>query len=985
MPDVGHRQAAGGAGALGIAALRALGVGGACLVVGWLTTTLAGAALLFWAPAGIALAALMHWGPRTLPGPAAALLALAWLRGMPWPDAAIDAAIQLGVPAGAYLVLKALRVRPAMRGPWPLVGLILASVLAPMAVALLCLATGRPAPAVGANLLGLLLVGGSLLAVPARGEAGTVRLRPAQFGALALVPLSALPALAGPPVVAPLILLPLIVLACFAPLAQRGLAQAAALLLTVAAWVATGMGRGPFAQLGGTEGPVWLAAYAAAAALLAMALQAQRRDRRAVHRRESRLLDAAGIGHALWHLDRGRAEYSPTWERMLGRHHDTGHDPVHWLELAHPMDRERVSDALCALIANPQEPELRERLRIAANDDGKRWRWHELHAQVQARDAGGRATRLVTLLSDVGALQQGEERQRISAGLFRHLQEGLLVIDAQHRVVDANPSYCRIMGQSRDALLRRPASLLLPATLQRNQLQAEEMLQALREQGFWRTRLEAERGDGTYCTLQLTVAEVDASGAGAPMRVLTITDLGRQLEQERERNRDALTGLPNQDGFMRQLRQAMTEAERGSFLLCVCVVDMDRFREINARWSETVGDLLMTQVAQRLRLALRNAPHWSDEAGRLGGDEFVLLLRVADVDEAHRAVERLKATLRGLYHLPPPHDGQSIELSACIGATLYPDDAADAETLLRHAGHALYRAKQHGGADALRFFDAAKRARDEAGLLHLARLQQALDRGELCLHYQPKIDMQAGRVLGVEALLRWQHPDQGLLMPGEFLPQIEQTGLALRIGDWIIEQALLRAAQWLAQGLELEVGVNVTARQLQTPEFAQRLQELLQRHAEPVARHLCIEVLETAALADIDATQALIQRCRGFGVRFALDDFGTGYSTLTYLKKLPVDTLKIDRSFVQNMLVDAQDMALVEGVVGLARHFDCGVVAEGVESAAHARALLRLGCRLGQGNGIAPAMPAVEVASWVQAFGQSAWLAAPSPAVTQVD
>ena len=981
--------------AFGIGALRTLGLACACLVAGWLAEQ-AGAPPLFWPPAGIALAALLAWGLRALPGVAGGALALAWLDGRSGTAAALELGVQLLIPTLAYAPLRALRARAPLTGWRAIAALPFAAVAGPLAAALLLAllyasgalpsdAVRRPHP-LGAEMNGLLLVGAWLLSLP--GSAAWRRPRLRDLGAPALVALAALPALAGPPALAPLILVPLLVLAGVGATAPRGVAPAAALALATLAWLATARHLGPFAALDAYHQTPWLAAYAWAAALLALLLQGRRGGERvAVRRRDHRLLDAAGVGHAHWRLDRGQALYSPTWAAMLGGHQDAGDDPVHWLEQAHPMDRERVADALCALLATAGAPVLNERLRIAADDGGlgatKTWRWHALRAEVLARDAAGQATRLETLLSDVEALAQAEERQRIGAGLFRHLQEGLLVVDAQARVVDVNPSYCRIMGQSRDSLLKRPAALLAPATLQRSGLSLDAMQQALREQGHWRARLQAERGDGTPCALQLTVATVEGTPGAAPLRVLTITDLGLQLEQERERDCDALTGLPNQEAFMRALRHALGEAGRGGFLLCVCVVDFDRFGDVNQRWGEAAGDALLAQAAQRMRQALRNAPHWSDGIGRLGGDEFALFLRATDLDEARRAVERLKTTLRGQYQLGAT--GQAVELSASIGVTVHPDDAADAETLLRHAGHALYRAKQHGGADALRFFDVAKRARDEAGLLHLARMQQALDRGELCLHYQPKIDMQAGRVLGVEALLRWQHPEQGLLMPGEFLPQIESTGLALRIGDWIIEQALLRSAQWLAQGLALQVSVNVTPRQLQTPEFAQRLQELLQRHPEPVARHLCIEVLETAALADVDATHALILRCRGFGVRFALDDFGTGYSTLTYLKKLPVDTLKIDRSFVQGMLVDPQDMALVEGVVGLARHFDCEVVAEGVESAAHARALLRLGCRQGQGNGIAAAMPAFEVAAWVEAFGQLAWLAAPSADAVQVD
>jgi EAL domain-containing protein (putative c-di-GMP-specific phosphodiesterase class I) len=236
------------------------------------------------------------------------------------------------------------------------------------------------------------------------------------------------------------------------------------------------------------------------------------------------------------------------------------------------------------------------------------------------------------------------------------------------------------------------------------------------------------------------------------------------------------------------------------------------------------------------------------------------------------------------------------------------------------------------------------------------------------LFYQPKVDMRSGRVLGFEALLRWEHPQQGLIAPLQFLPLIENTGLSSRVGDWVLAQALEHLSQWRRKGFDFSVSVNVSARHLQEPDFALRLSELLARHSEMLATRLELEMLETAAHADIEATSALVARCQGIGVKFALDDFGTGYSTLTYLKRLPVDVLKIDRSFVHHMLDDAQDRAIVEGVIGLARTFGCTVVAEGVESPAQARTLLDLGCDIGQGTGIAAPMPAALVAQWVRDY-----------------
>jgi EAL domain-containing protein (putative c-di-GMP-specific phosphodiesterase class I) len=321
-------------------------------------------------------------------------------------------------------------------------------------------------------------------------------------------------------------------------------------------------------------------------------------------------------------------------------------------------------------------------------------------------------------------------------------------------------------------------------------------------------------------------------------------------------------------------------------------------------------------------------------------------------------------------------DGLALEVGASMGATLYPLDDADPETLLRHAGHALYRAK-HAGRRAVQFHDPTLDQRDEAGLIALARLQHALDAQELLLYYQPQVDLRTGQVMGVEALLRWQHPERGLLTPAHFLPQVAATGLAVQIDDWVIEQALAQAATWLAEGVNggrgLPVSVNVGARQLGLHDFPQRLQELVQRRHPEVAHLLHLDVLEADALAETAATQALIQRCLSLGVGIALDDFGAGYSRLSSLKRLPVDTLKLDRSYVQGMLGDAQDLSLVESVIGLARNIGCNVLAKGVESRAHARELLRLGCRLGQGNGIAAAMPAKALTGWMLTFADGDW------------
>lgn len=748
---------------------------------------------------------------------------------------------------------------------------------------------------------------------------------------------------------------------------------ATVLLLTLAASAATSMGLGPFAleTLPLREALLW--AYASSLAAIALFAQVLLAGMQQDRLRWQHALEAAGMGLAEWDLSRHSGVYSAQWQRLAGP--TQGERPTDWLSIAHPVDRSRIEPTLARLMARGGGKECCETLRLPG-PTSRDWRWHELRLHVMARDEQGAARHLLASLTDVDWQQTAQERQRMSASLFQHLHEGLLVTDTEHLVLDANPSYCRMAGAPREAVCGAIAMPLTQESLRRSGIDPLELQRQLQAGGHWQGRLQCLSPDGQTLTLQITVSAIAEAGAPVRYHVVTVSDLTQQVRQQamldHQTSHDQLTGLPNHAEFARRLELARQVSEREGFMLCVASLDLDQFRRINDLGGETVADRLLIQVAQRLQTALRSAADWSDELARLSGDEFGLILRCRDAAEATLAAERMLNVLR----VPFQPEGlvEPVELTGSLGATLYPVDHSDGETLMRHASHALYRVKR-SGRNSYQFFDTEKRLRSEARELVLGRMQEALDAGELQLYYQPKINLRTGRVLGAEALLRWQHPERGLLTPAHFLPDVEPTGLGVQIGDWVIEQALKQSAQWLDAGLQLQLSVNVSAKHLQSSDFAQRLKELLARHSQPVAQHLVLEVLESVALADIDATQALIRHCRSFGVRFALDDFGTGYSTLTYLKRLTVDTLKVDRSFVQNMLIDAQDKALVEGVISLARHFGCSVVAEGVESASHARALLTMGCELGQGSGIASAMPAAAIAAWVAQFEQAPVLA----------
>lgn len=674
-------------------------------------------------------------------------------------------------------------------------------------------------------------------------------------------------------------------------------------------------------------------------------------------------LDSAEIGVADWDLAAGRGWLSPRWRDLL---EDPGGlataTPAGWLARLHEEDRARVQQAMKAL-ESPGHDALCQELRLA----GDARRWFEAHLKVAARGRGGRPTRLVASMADVSERRGAAERQRLSASLFQHLHEGLLITDAELRALDVNPTYSQITGLSRHEVLGQVPALLQAGGEPAARQQQAAMWASLRATGTWRGEIVQRRRNGEPCTLHLTITAVLGSEGRVRHHVLVISDITEQRVQrerlERQAHFDELTRLPNRTRLSQMLADAMVACEREGCLLAVCYLDVDHFKPVNDRHGHAAGDRLLVELAGRLRGALRSHPAWSDAAARLGGDEFVLLLRASTVEEARLAVERVLRVAAQPYLVGTDR----VEITASIGATLFPLDRSDADTLLRHADHAMYGAKQSGRNGYL-FFDPEHSRRTEQRVLAIGRVQEALEHDELVLHYQPKVDMRRGVVLGVEALLRWNHPEQGLLPPAQFLPLIEHTGLSARVGDWVLEQALEQLAHWQQMGLDLSVSVNVSARHLQAPDFVQRLTELLSRHPRALGGKLELEVLETAALADVAYTSALLERCRRLGVRFALDDFGTGYSTLTYLRQLPVDVLKIDRSFVHHMMDDPQDQAIVEGVIGLARTFGCVVVAEGVESPAQARMLIERGCDIGQGIGLSPALPAGEIYRWVKDY-----------------
>jgi diguanylate cyclase (GGDEF)-like protein len=420
---------------------------------------------------------------------------------------------------------------------------------------------------------------------------------------------------------------------------------------------------------------------------------------------------------------------------------------------------------------------------------------------------------------------------------------------------------------------------------------------------------------------------------------------------------DLLTNLPNRVLLAERLSQAMKHCQRRNQSLAVAYMDLDGFKAVNDRHGHNLGDELLVEVAKRMRDALREG----DTLARIGGDEFIaVMVDLENIEDSEPALKRLLKAASDPVYL----GGAVIQVSTSIGVSLYPQDHVDAGLLMRHADQAMYVAKQ-AGKNRYHFFDIIQDNANKTQWKTIDDIRPALDRREFILHYQPKVNMHTSEVIGVEALIRWQHPLRGLVPPLDFLPAIEGHALSLELGEWVIDSALSQINQWRSIGLELPISVNISGYQLQQGNFSTRLAALLAAHPDVNPHYLELEILETSVLSDISQVFDTMSACHDLGVRFALDDFGTGYSSLTHIKRLPAYLIKIDQSFVCDMLEDVDDLAIVEGVVGLAKAFRRDVIAEGVETIAHGVALLQLGCELAQGYGIARPMTSGNIPEWV--------------------
>ena len=680
------------------------------------------------------------------------------------------------------------------------------------------------------------------------------------------------------------------------------------------------------------------------------------------------LANAAPVLIWLAGLDKLCYWFNQTWLDFTGRsmEQENGNG---WAEGVHPEDFNRCLEIYISNFNKRLPFRMEYRLR---RHDGE-YRWIDDNG-VPRFNQNGEFEGYIGSCTDVTEIRNS----KAANDFFNISHEIIYSTDLKGIILDVNQRFLEITGYQREEVIGESVRLL-KSGVHDSEFYAN-MWRSVANTDFWSGEVTNKNKAGTLYSAVSSITTIrDTSGQA--MRYLAIaSDITAVVEKRRLLENlayyDNLTGLPNRLLLMDRLEQAMSRAKRHGNYLALLFIDLDGFKQINDSYGHEIGDEVLINLSQRMKQVVRE----TDTVARLGGDEFIVLLtELANQELAETPIDHLLKACSS----PLIVQKLALSVSASIGVSFYSHktehQALEMDTLIRQADQAMYVAKQSGKNRFHCFDDLADSAintRHET----ISHIQTGLALGEFVLHYQPKVNMRTGDVLGVEALIRWQHPLHGLLEPAAFLPLIENHPVNTELGEWVINTALAQLSQWQQQGLNLPISINVDARHLNQHNFLSNLKTAIETYPDFQAGSLEIEILETSAIFDHKTVNQLIADCQALGVEFALDDFGIGYSSLTYLRQLPVKTIKIDRSFVFDMDTNTADLAIVESMIGLVSTLGRKVIAEGVESLAQGEMLLKMGCDIGQGFAIARPMPAEQIPEWRGSWKPCEnWLKAPPP------
>ncbi|MGZ5199290.1 MAG: EAL domain-containing protein [Telluria sp.] len=564
----------------------------------------------------------------------------------------------------------------------------------------------------------------------------------------------------------------------------------------------------------------------------------------------------------------------------------------------------------------------------------------------------------IWVYADITDRKHADEELRLWGTVLEHIADGVMVIDLNGKIIAINPAFTQITGYTQGEAVGQQSNLTRPNLHEADFY--ESLWRDLAESGFWRGEIWNTRKNGEVYLEWLTVSAVRDDDGNVSHYVAVFSDITRAKEAQAKldhlAHHDPLTALPNRLLFQDRLQHALAQAARNKTQLAVLFIDLDRFKNVNDTLGHHVGDELLKQVARALAGSLREG----DTLARLGGDEFIVLLE--NIDGEYSA-GHVAGKLVSMFEQPFTVNDYELFVTCSVGVSLYPQDAADLNMLVRNADVAMYQAKARGRNN-YQFYAPSMTGEGVERLRIEAMLRRSIDKGEIFLHYQPQVEIDSGRLVGVEALVRWHNPELGLVPPARFIPLAEDIGFISQLGKWVLAEACRQMVRWQEEGFAVpKLAVNLSVRQFERGSIAGMVKAVLRETGlEP--HRLQLEVTESVIMNTGDTLEC-INDLREIGVGLAIDDFGTGYSSLAYLKQLPVQTLKIDRSFIKDISTDANDEAITVAIIQLGKSLNLSVIAEGVETAEQAAFLLRHGCNRAQGYYYSKPAPASELlAQW---------------------
>ncbi|WP_157272522.1 putative bifunctional diguanylate cyclase/phosphodiesterase [Azonexus hydrophilus] len=693
----------------------------------------------------------------------------------------------------------------------------------------------------------------------------------------------------------------------------------------------------------------WLVDRLTLPAKLAGELQRSRQQLQEIQR-------LAGIGS--WELDLERNELSWSDELYQIFEIDPVQGPVdyeHFLQMVHEEDRGRVDQAYQAALATRQPYEVEHRMVMP---DGR-------IKQIRERgetfyDEAGKPLRSIGTAQDITDIRLLESQMQLLGSAFHHSGEAIMITDHNNRILTVNAAFTMLTGYAQDEVVGQDPRILSAGRTSREDY--KRMWAAIKEKSFWQGEIWDRRKDGGVYPKWLSVSVIRDDQGDIRYHVAHFTDVSTERATEAKihymAHHDMLTGLNNRFSLKDRLEHALAVARRESARVALLFIDLDRFKVINDTLGHHVGDELLIHVSRRLRQCVRE----SDLVARLGGDEFVVMLSgIEHSSSVAMVAEKLVMRVAEPY----PVGAHTLYTTPSIGIAIYPMDGEDGETLMRNADAAMYHAKS-AGRNNFQFFDAKmnEAAVERLGIEHALRL--ALGRDEFRLHFQPIINLRTGRVSSVEALIRWQHPERGLLAPGMFIGVAEETGLIQPIGDWVIWAACRQLAAFREAGLTgVKMAINISAIQMRNSDLSVLARGVIEAYSLPPG-DLVFEITESVAMEHPDETVRVLDLLRDMGVSLALDDFGTGYSSLSYLRMFALDKLKLDRSFVEEIGQDVDGQVICDATIGLAHNLGLTLVAEGVETEAQLDYLRDRGCDLVQGYLFSKPLPAEQVMDFIR-------------------